>query len=129
VPNEEVIGRWVDALRSGEYSQGKGALCEFNKSNYSYCCLGVLCELAKQDGIVVKKEILYCNGYSEGYASYNGSSGTLPQDVITWAGLPSGNPITWAGFLTNLNDYGMSFTEIADVIEEEFLNVEEQVDE
>ena len=40
--NQEIKNRWVSALRSGEYKQGKGALCSINNE---YCCLGVLSDL------------------------------------------------------------------------------------
>jgi hypothetical protein len=33
--------RWVEALRSGEYEQGAGALRNGDK----FCCLGVLCDI------------------------------------------------------------------------------------
>jgi hypothetical protein len=35
------LTKWIAALRSGEYKQGKNALC----SNDEYCCLGVACEI------------------------------------------------------------------------------------
>ena len=38
----ELKQKWVDALRSGDYEQGKGALLASGK----YCCLGVLCEVS-----------------------------------------------------------------------------------
>lgn len=34
---------WLEALKSGEYKQGQGYLCD---ANNGYCCLGVLMELA-----------------------------------------------------------------------------------
>lgn len=37
----ELKKKWVDALRSGEYQQGRHAL----RSGNGYCCLGVLCEV------------------------------------------------------------------------------------
>lgn len=40
--NKEVKAKWVAALRSGEYKQGKGRLKNINNE---YCCLGVLCAL------------------------------------------------------------------------------------
>lgn len=40
--NPEWKKKWVEALRSGKYKQGKEALCFGDK----YCCLGVLCEIA-----------------------------------------------------------------------------------
>ena len=33
--------KWIKALRSGNYKQGKGYL----QSNYGYCCLGVACKI------------------------------------------------------------------------------------
>lgn len=38
----ELKGKWVKALRSGKYKQGKGVLCDRGK----HCCLGVLCRVA-----------------------------------------------------------------------------------
>lgn len=40
--NAELKAKWIAALRSGEYKQGRGKL----KRNDLYCCLGVLCEVA-----------------------------------------------------------------------------------
>ena len=34
---------WVEALRSGEYKQGKGMLY---RPEETHCCLGVLCKVA-----------------------------------------------------------------------------------
>ena len=44
--------RWIAALRSGKYTQGQGHLRQKDdslgsKTGLSYCCLGVLCEVAK----------------------------------------------------------------------------------
>lgn len=39
--NPEVKVRWLEALRSGKFKQGNGALC----NEGGYCCLGVLCEI------------------------------------------------------------------------------------
>jgi len=40
--NQEVKAKWVEALRSGKYKQGRKTL----KHAGRYCCLGVLCEVA-----------------------------------------------------------------------------------
>jgi hypothetical protein len=45
--NSEIKKAWVEALRSGEYEQGFGALNITGK----YCCLGVLCDLAAKRGM------------------------------------------------------------------------------
>jgi hypothetical protein len=52
--NPEVKAKWLMALRSGEFTQGKGALRVMkdsirSPSGESHCCLGVLCELYKRD--------------------------------------------------------------------------------
>ena len=46
--NKEVKKKWVDALRSGEYAQGRSSLRDHDE----YCCLGVLCELAVKEGVI-----------------------------------------------------------------------------
>lgn len=38
--------RWLEALRSGNYKQGRGVLR--NKED-EFCCLGVLCDVAEPD--------------------------------------------------------------------------------
>ena len=40
--NKNVKERWLRALRSGEYSQGRGQL--FDPETGGYCCLGVLAQ-------------------------------------------------------------------------------------
>jgi len=40
-----IKARWVKALRSGEYKQGRGSL----KSATGYCCLGVLASIVDPD--------------------------------------------------------------------------------
>lgn len=41
--DEELKARWVEALRSGDYTQGRRAL--YNPTDNTYCCLGVLCDV------------------------------------------------------------------------------------
>jgi hypothetical protein len=52
---KEILEKWIETLRSGEYQQGNGKL----RSGKHYCCLGVLCEAAgmekSQDYISVFK--------------------------------------------------------------------------
>lgn len=47
---EDFKKKWVDALRSGKYKQGKGML--YNGSNDSYCCLGVAAEVCGLDMVL-----------------------------------------------------------------------------
>jgi hypothetical protein len=49
--NPEVKALWLDALRSGEYKQGQGRLRKTeDDGTFSYCCLGVLCDLYIKQG-------------------------------------------------------------------------------
>jgi hypothetical protein len=41
-PREELKAKWLEALRSGNYPQGKKRL----RSEDGWCCLGVLCNVA-----------------------------------------------------------------------------------
>lgn len=91
--------KWVSALRSGEFEQGKGQL----RRHEGLCCLGVACELAVKDGVI---------------PDYDPDHIALPHEVQAWLGLTSNCGKYGINlFLTNDNDRGDSFTEIADTIE------------
>lgn len=46
--DKKLKAKWVKALRSGEYKQAYSRLKRINaRKQASYCCLGVLCEVAK----------------------------------------------------------------------------------
>lgn len=105
--------KWVAALRSGYYKQGKGYLCKDNH----YCCLGVACELFIESGGELDKEEI-----SPGTFAYEEYPTTLPEKVKDWLGLaPYSNVrLNFYGDLVRMNDEdGKSFTEIADFIESE----------
>lgn len=93
--------RWVKALRSGEYKQGRYAL----KSTTGYCCLGVLTDL-------------YCKMNKKGWKSTTKTEQEiLPKVVMKWAGLGDQDPTVGVSSLASKNDHGMSFKRIAQVIE------------
>src|SRR6266496_5922598 len=53
---KELLKEWVRRLRSGEYKQGQSYLVTLRKNKKStYCCLGVLTEMAYEKGIVAKR--------------------------------------------------------------------------
>jgi len=117
-PNKGVIRKWVKALRSGKYKQSRGYLMQQYATNKnSHCCLGVLCELALEKGIVTRsKEPL-------GIFRYDQARYILPVAVAKWAGIEAVPRLSNAGSLTTLNDRLLyDFNQIADVIEEEWLN-------
>lgn len=65
----KVAQAWVKALRSGKVEQAHGRL---GMDDGSRCCLGVLCDLAVEAGII------------KDFAS---DSNFLPGPVVDWAGL------------------------------------------
>ena len=97
---ETVRKKWIAALRSGKYEQGRDQL----RSGKEYCCLGVLCDLAVKNGVISR---------------FIGKDGLLPRKVQKWAALSTDDGNYSTNKLTNLNDNGKSFEEIADVIEKE----------
>lgn len=81
--NTEIRARWTAALRSGRYRQGTTAL----RTGDEFCCLGVLCDLAEQDGVTQA----HADGTVGGY-SYDGYPDLLPPSVRDWAGLGDRGP-------------------------------------
>ena len=117
--NPEVKKQWVEALRSGEYEQTDCALHD----ERGFCCLGVLCDLhAKATG----------GKWDESHYErrYQGVAALLPPLVCEWAQLPYVSHYDPDGTdvditkenktmrLATLNDDGVSFTKIADYIDE-----------
>lgn len=105
---------WCKALRSGEYKQDQHVL--HNKTRNTFCCLGVLCELAVKAGVEVDVIDIH---QMDTVVNYDGDCAFLPESVQKWAGMESTNG--WikgsTRSLSSLNDSGLSFNEIADHIE------------
>jgi hypothetical protein len=106
--NSQVKAQWIQALRSGEYSQTQAYL----KKDDGFCCLGVLCDLHSR-----------ATGNKWNEYGYLGMNSLLPNEVINWVGLSCSNLyLTFDGqrlSLTHLNDHlKLNFNQIADLIEE-----------
>lgn len=124
---QDIKNRWLARLESGEIKQTKRFL---GRSNGSRCCLGVLCDIAVEDGIIsppTVEEDSTPTGRTYEYLNYAGSSGELPEEVVVWAGLNRANPeynIRSGSVTTNLaslNDSSKyNFKKIADVIRKHF---------
>jgi len=122
---------WVEDLLSGNHGQTVGAL----KVGKRFCCLGRLCDLSVEYGIgvwVTNKygtETFVCSdGRGNPTDTLNRSVHCLPKPVAEWAGL--GDDPTEVGincaykgknyfYLSNMNDSGITFPEIAEVIREQ----------
>ncbi len=117
--NKDIAKKWVEALRSGEYSQTRGILAD----DRGFCCLGVLCELYIEE---TKDNIKDC--ITATHTKYDGNDCLPPVKVLQWSGLQTAlgtfkeseitkedDPHT---YLAGLNDvYEYNFNQIADVIE------------
>lgn len=114
----ENFRKWLDALRSGEYKQGRGTL----RSDNNFCCLGVACDIAKEDlgidwGIVQHSSEM----------TFDKEVNLLPVSVKDWLGIdyPGGNILIGENNypVTAINDRWAEgdFGYIADALEREYL--------
>lgn len=111
---QDVKEIWTNALRSGEYKQGKGYLVNtyvdaptnpaepVGYKEAGHCCLGVLCEEAVKHGATDSKGNLIerrfafgdvAFGTAEEFEENEQSHAFLPKSVQEWAGLDSENPV------------------------------------
>lgn len=142
--DSEIKLRWITALRSGNYPQAKFHLNTTVNPDGGFCCLGVLCAIAEQDQVVIKSHRTNSNliGYVSKVDSEDEHSAVPPVAVVEWSGISAQNPSfsvdvnllpegsypsncvvdgTLPTSLADLNDtYGLSFNQIADVIERYF---------
>jgi hypothetical protein len=105
--NAELKAKWVEALRSGKFHQGKGFLKFDEEQGPRHCCLGVLCEIIDPSKFALREYSYYyqCDGME--------SDITLPLSLQFQTDL-SGETCT---LLAEKNDHGKSFNNIADYIE------------
>lgn len=113
--NPELKKKWVDALRSGEYAQGKSYL----RSRHSYCCLGVLADVIIKETDQYYWLRDYNSSVVESYSFINKKDGCT-------VGLCKFSPSFRRNYLNSLeqdklielnDNEDLSFNEIADYIE------------
>jgi hypothetical protein len=111
--NPVVKAAWLEALRSGDYKQGRERLHRINDDGSSgYCCMGVLCELAIGSMPVYRYQAE--DEWGDPVFSYDGDDSYPPVNVMQWANLDRTAQFT----LSRLNDDEVfNFSEIADWIE------------
>lgn len=109
---KNIKAKWLKALRSGEYKQGRKELRTCEVGGDRFCCLGVLTDLYKKD-----KEISW-------EEATGNNPGTLNESVAEWAGIDIeklGNVVNIKrskfSCLSEMNDKGRSFKQIANVID------------
>jgi hypothetical protein len=117
IPMERRRSLWIEALRSGDYKQCTGYLQSIREEHgIGYCCLGVACEVYIKCGGDLKTEFVH------EYVNYGKDNQLLPRKVKEWLGIKTtdGEFINEDGEnsrLTDTNDGGATFEEIARIIE------------
>lgn len=114
--DKQVKQKWLAALRSGEYKQGKYRLRE---TDVLWDATGVLCDLAERQGVIGPPQYLDdAQGVFTGYRYGDKQSGWhatgLPEAVIKWSGVSYSRGYKVA----MMGDYGKNFNQLADWIEE-----------
>lgn len=132
---KEIKDRWLPKLRDPNTIQATGIL--HDTSTGGFCCLGVLCEVAVEDGIIEKRDLgdegVYY-GTPEEFEKCTAKADLLPASVVDWAGLDGDNPRVDVvddeyccdecvnisnKSLAEINDNYTPFSEIADLIEDQ----------
>lgn len=119
----EVATKWVAALRSDKYENGRFALRRDNL----YCCLGVLCDLYAQEHNCIGWNEVVDESYDRAMvfvdAEGRDQANYLTEDVRAWAGMTSFTGALDTADRTSLakmNDDNATFSEIADAIEDNY---------
>jgi hypothetical protein len=109
--NPEIRAKWTEALRSDKYKQVTG----FLNADGGMCCLGVLCDILHPEQWKQDLDV------DAGLYLFDGEMQLPPDWICIEAGLPvpirdgeGSNPVN---DLAEANDGGMTFEQIADIIE------------
>lgn len=114
--DQRIKTEWVKRLRSDQYKQGSSVLV--NEQLGTHCCLGVLCEIAAEEGIVKRipqatfdestQTVISADGSEVGFddldsvdgvifvgadtpnSTKNSSDAVLMEAVVKWAGIDTG---------------------------------------
>lgn len=109
---KKIAMKWIKALRSGRYMQGKGKL---RSKSGKLCVLGVLCDLhARVHPETARKQ--------KDPLKYLGQTQVLPIEVLNWSGMDSmrGAFMEYTGqynSLSRMNDNGEKFSFLAYTLE------------
>lgn len=118
--NQNILKKWVAALRSKKYKKCVGALhvMETENTSCSYCVLGVLTDLYQKNQKKEKKALLK-TAIKGRYMAYGGKTDLPPYCVARWAGIDDNEADT----MVAMNDSGKSFAYMAKYIEKNPLNL------
>lgn len=104
----EIKAKWVEALRSGKYKQALQVLRDTDEG--AYCCLGVLCDII--DSSRWDSDGYYLGTDSDEETEYEDMP---PESILEVSGLRHDQ----AEKLASMNDNGIPFTGIAELIEKD----------
>lgn len=112
--NTTIKTKWLKALRSGDYKQGKHSLrmssvvdgCD------KYCCLGVLYDLHTNGMKWMERD---ARGHDTGFWAIDGQTTRLGEDFSDKCGISPNEH----SHLMKMNDTGSTFKQIADYIEQD----------
>ncbi len=123
--------QWIAALRSGDFQQCRGSLCQVKEDRLSFCCLGVACEMVANMDVGIRRV------QKSTRITFDGEFAGLPPNV--WPLLKVGSsegtfktPVIFhapcadveISSLIGLNDsLGWTFSQIADYVEQNPENV------
>ena len=131
--NQEIKKKWLNALRSGDYKQGRDVLRRVGRDGEDrWCCLGVLCDIIDKKGWdktpstnstnTTAPTYLYKTGIGR---QYHEAECSVPESVAKLAGIDNvfvdceNGDRTVRAHLESMNDVKKySFKKIADWIEE-----------
>jgi hypothetical protein len=103
---------WLKKLKSGRYKQGIGRLHKVRNRQAYFCCLGLACKVYHEN--VKPLNIIRFDGYVE----YDEKYGELPKQVQKAFGFrDSLGKCSYGKHLSEMNDSGNSFKEIAEFVE------------
>jgi hypothetical protein len=129
--NKERVQLLVNALRSGDYIQGFGAL-EYedpNDKKVKNCCLGVACRVAQKHGsevVLGSGSRLPVGSKFADYVTFDNSDAYLPERVRNWFGFALSSPVLQvnnrnhlAAYVNDTRKYNLR--DIADAFERTYL--------
>lgn len=128
--NKEHMCLWIEALRSGKYTQGRELLTQISPQGVeTNCCLGVACKVAIANGLSLAVQEFYDDSFRAAVVEYERKEDVLPAQVVEWLGLEPGdtNPTVFTEvnglvLVAKLNDAEhWTFDQIADALEEMYL--------
>jgi len=123
---KNIAEKWISALRSKKYKQGRHALKYKTKDGTRHCCLGVLCELYQKAHKRKLPTATSTGGFNMDiprgarFTTFADCGIDLPEKVMKWAGMRSevGFLRSTGENLATMNDERVSFKKIADIIED-----------